>query len=217
MRHSLHRYSPQPCATKDRNRWWRSPIALSLSRVSDQASLSHAMKDNYVRDQLSSISASVLSWPINRPDHLAMPTLSQLSFQAEGYRHLVCLIANYGSGRIGPTIGSRRRNGVLYCDIVIALSQTCPAIHTWYYGTYDHAWLRAGSRDGAAGSAGTIEGAGALRGRPAAVGACRLDYCSRIARGRREKHEKHVFDKTSVCSRGSLIMFWPNRHRAPFI
>ena len=104
----------------------------SLSRVSGQASLSHAMKDNYVRDQLSSISASVLSWLINRPDHLAMPTLSQLPFQAEGYRHLVCLIANYGSGRIGPTIGSRRRNGVLYCDIVIALSQTCPAIHAWF-------------------------------------------------------------------------------------
>jgi len=112
-------------------------LSLSLSRVSDQASLSHAMKDNYVRDQLSSISASVLSWLINRPDHLAMPTLSQLSFQAEGYRHLVCLIANYGSERIGPTIGSRRRNEGWDCDIVIALSQTCPAIHAWYNGTFD--------------------------------------------------------------------------------
>ena len=42
-------------------------------------------------------------------------------------------------------------------------------------------------------------------------------YAWTIARGRQEKHEKRVFDKTSVCSRGSLTMFWPNRHRAPFI
>ena len=46
----------------------RSP---SLSRIHrcccDQAPLSHAMKDNDARDQLSSISASVLSWLINRP------------------------------------------------------------------------------------------------------------------------------------------------------
>ena len=27
----------------------------------------------------------------------------------------------------------------------------------------------------------------------------------------------NVFDKTSVCSKGSLAMFWPNHHRAPFI
>ena len=67
----------------------------------------------------------------------AMPTLSQLPFQAEGYRHLVCLIANYGSERIGPTVGSRRRNAGWDCDIVIALSQTCPAIHAWYYDTFD--------------------------------------------------------------------------------
>ena len=43
----------------------RSP---SLGCCCDQASLSHAMKDNYVRDQLASISASALSWLINRPD-----------------------------------------------------------------------------------------------------------------------------------------------------
>ena len=89
-----------------------------------------------------------------------MLTLDQLPFQAEGYRDLVCLITNYGRWHCGPTIGSRRRGDGWDCDIAIALSQACHAIHAWYYGSYDHAWLRAGSRDGAAGSAGTLDAVG---------------------------------------------------------
>ena len=62
-----------------------------------------------------------------------MLTLDQLPFQAEGYRDLVCLITNYGRWHCGPTIGSRRRGEGWDCDIAIALSQTCRAIHAWYY------------------------------------------------------------------------------------
>jgi len=68
--------------------------------------------------------------------HLAMLTLDQLLFQAEGYRDLVCLITNYGGWHLGPTIGSRRRGGWDF-DIVIAMSQTCTSIHAWYYTTHD--------------------------------------------------------------------------------
>ena len=66
-----------------------------------------------------------------------MLTLDQLPFQAEGYRDLVCLITNYGRWHCGPTIGSRRRGDGWDFDIATALSQTCPAIHAWYYRTYD--------------------------------------------------------------------------------
>ena len=62
-----------------------------------------------------------------------MLTLDQLLFQAEGYRDLVCLITNYGGWQCGPT----RRGDGWHFDIEIALSQTCRAIHAWYYGTYD--------------------------------------------------------------------------------
>ena len=70
--------------------------------------------------------------------HLAMLTLDQLPFQAEGYRDLVCLITNCGKWHCGPTVGSRRRGGGWKFDITIALSQTCTAIHAWYYTDLDY-------------------------------------------------------------------------------
>jgi len=94
-----------------------------------------------------------------------MLTLDQLPFQAEGYRDLVCLITKYGRWHCGLTIGSRRRGDGWDCDIAIALSQACRAIHTWYCGTYDRAWLRAGSRDGVAGSAGSAGASSSVRHR----------------------------------------------------
>ena len=67
-----------------------------------------------------------------------MLTLDQLPFQAEGYRDLVCLITNCGKWHCGPTVGSRRRGGGWTFDITIALSQTCTAIHAWYYTDFDY-------------------------------------------------------------------------------
>ena len=121
--------------------------------------------------------------------HLAMLTLDQLPFQAEGYRDLVCLITNYGRWHCGPTRGSRRRGDGWDCDIAIALSQNCPASDTWHYGAYDRAWLRVGGRDGVAGSAGTLDAVGVdncsrqtgkPRGTTPSTKPCQADAASRV-------------------------------------
>ena len=52
--------------------------------------------------------------------------------QAEGYRHLVSLITNYGMQYVKPTIGS----GVM-TDIGVALSQkSCVSLHAWYFSPF---------------------------------------------------------------------------------
>ena len=68
--------------------------------------------------------------------HLAMLTLDQLPFQAEGYRHIVCLIDNYASSEnvLTKKCGWESDSG-------IALKQTCRAVHAWYHWTAEESGL----------------------------------------------------------------------------
>ena len=63
---------------------------------------------------------------------LPMLSLDQLPLQAEGCRHLVTLITNYGTQYVKPTKGS----GVM-TDIGVALSQSCVSLHAWYFSRFD--------------------------------------------------------------------------------
>ena len=58
--------------------------------------------------------------------------LSTLLFQAEGHRHCVVLIINFGNSRIGPTHGGGWRS-----DIAVALEATCCSIHAWFDCKFD--------------------------------------------------------------------------------
>ena len=60
-----------------------------------------------------------------------MLSLDQLPLQAEGYRHLVSLITNYGMQYVEPTIGS----GAMTV-IGVALSQICVSLHAWYFNRF---------------------------------------------------------------------------------
>ena len=62
-----------------------------------------------------------------------MLSLDQLPLQAEGCRHLVTLITNYGTQYVKPTEGS----GGVMTDIGVALSQSCVSLHAWYFSRFD--------------------------------------------------------------------------------
>ena len=62
-----------------------------------------------------------------------MLSLDQLPLQAEGCRHLVTLITNYGTQYVKPTKGS----GGVMTDIGVALSQSCVSLHAWYFSRFD--------------------------------------------------------------------------------
>ena len=64
--------------------------------------------------------------------------------QAEGYRHLVSLITNYGMQYVKPTIGS----GVMTDIGVVALSQSCVSLHAWYFSRFDQVMLDLGPPGG---------------------------------------------------------------------
>ena len=59
--------------------------------------------------------------------------VDQLPLQAEGCRHLVTLITNYGTQYVKPTKGS----GGVMTDIGVALSQSCVSLHVWYFSRFD--------------------------------------------------------------------------------
>ena len=61
-----------------------------------------------------------------------MLSLDQLPLQAEGCRHLVTLITNYGTQYVKPT----KDSGVM-TDIGVALSQSCVSLHAWYFSRFD--------------------------------------------------------------------------------
>ena len=63
-----------------------------------------------------------------------MLSLDQLPLQAEGYRHLVSLITNYGMQYVKPTIGSGVMTG-----IGVALSQSCVSLHASYFSRFRQA------------------------------------------------------------------------------
>ena len=62
--------------------------------------------------------------------------LSQLPLEAEGYRHIVCLIDNYAS-----SYGVLTKDLGLESDSGIALKQTCRAVHAWYHWTAEERGL----------------------------------------------------------------------------
>ena len=55
---------------------------------------------------------------------------SQWLLEAEGYRHIVCLIDNYVS-----SYGVLTKDWGLGSDSGIALKQTCCAVYAWYHWT----------------------------------------------------------------------------------
>ena len=63
--------------------------------------------------------------------------------QAEGYRHLVSPITNYGMQYVKPTIGS----GVM-TDIAVALSQSCVSLYAWYFSGFCQAMSAPGPPGG---------------------------------------------------------------------
>ena len=63
--------------------------------------------------------------------------------QAEGYRHLVSLITNYGMQYVKPTIDS----GVM-TDIAVALSQSCVSLYAWYFSGFCQAMSAPGPPGG---------------------------------------------------------------------
>ena len=72
-----------------------------------------------------------------------MLSLDQLPLQAEGCRHLVSLITNYGMQYVKPTIGS----GVM-TDIAVALSQSCVSLYAWYFSGFCQAMSAPGPPGG---------------------------------------------------------------------
>ena len=72
-----------------------------------------------------------------------MLSLDQLPLQAEGCRHLVSLITNYGMQYVKPTIDS----GVM-TDIAVALSQSCVSLYAWYFSGFCQAMSAPGPPGG---------------------------------------------------------------------
>ena len=58
--------------------------------------------------------------------------LSTLPFQAEGHRHCVESITNFGASFWRPTRGMGVRS-----DIAVTLSVTCRSVHAWFHSRYD--------------------------------------------------------------------------------
>ena len=80
--------------------------------------------------------------PLARPTRtgggaqLVIIGLSQLPLEAEGYRHIVCLIDSYAS-----SYGVLTKDLGLESDSGIALKQTCRAVHAWYHWTAEERGL----------------------------------------------------------------------------
>ena len=58
--------------------------------------------------------------------------LSTLPFQAEGHRHCVLLILDFGESRFGPSHGGDWKS-----NIMVTLAPTCCSIHAWFDSRYD--------------------------------------------------------------------------------
>ena len=88
------------------------------------------------RPHLSCAASGASDAPWRWGSAMVIIRLSQLPLEAEGYRHIVCLIDNYASSENVLT----KKCG-WGSDSGIALKQTCRAVHAWYHWTAEERGL----------------------------------------------------------------------------